>query len=286
MQNKTSQLKVVFFGTPEMAVDVLDEMLAYNIKPEYIITKEDKAKGRGLDVSIPRAKEWALRNNIPVLQPPVINETFIEEFRKINPDIAIVAGYGKILPKELLTIPKFGFINVHPSLLPKYRGATPVQSALLNNDKITGVTLFEIDEKMDHGYILSQMEYKIPENMRAHELLGTLSKMGGKLIPQLLLDIENNNIKKTIQDDTLATYCKKINKEDGEIKLSDNPDEIYAKFRAYDAWPGIYYFLERNNKKIRVIITDMTSKDDAVQILKVKPEGKKEMSYEDFKRGN
>jgi methionyl-tRNA formyltransferase len=278
------KLKIAFFGTPDMAVTILNQLKDTNILPTVVITKEDMPTGRGLRLAPTPVKKWAEENNIDILCPHTISMEFIENFKKLNIDIAIVAGYGKILPIRLLEIPKFDFINVHPSLLPKYRGSTPVQSALLNKEKVTGVTIIKLDDKMDHGPILSQEEYNIPNDMRADELLTNLSRIGGALIPKILEDMLNSELKEIVQTETDATYCNKIIKQDGEIKINDDPNEIYAKFRAYTPWPGIYFFQEKNGKNTRVIITDMKLDGDFITILKVKPEGKNEISYEDFKK--
>ena len=197
----------------------------------------------------------------------------------------IVAAYGKILPKDLLQIPKHGSLNVHPSLLPKFRGASPVRSAILENVPETGVTLMLMDEKMDHGPIIAQAKTTIaledwPPHARILEEM--LAREGGTLLAEVLPDWILGKITPEPQDDTKATFCKKIKKEDGLIDLSADPYANYLKIRAFDGWPGTFFFEKRADKDIRVKITDAEFKNGKLLIKRVTPEGKKEMEYKVF----
>jgi len=197
-------------------------------------------------------------------------------------DLFIVASYGKIIPKSILDIPKFGALNVHPSLLPKFRGPSPIQSFILSGEKKTGVTIMLMDEQVDHGPILAKQELEFSK-INAKELEEKLAELGGQMLVDTIPKWINGEIKAEKQDHSQATFTKKINKEEGFVDLEkDNPELIYKKFIAFQPWPGIYYFAQKNNQKTRVIITDMEFKNGRLLIKKVKPEGKNEMDYGKF----
>lgn len=283
MQN--SKPKIAFWGTSSFSIGVLEALKEDGVMPDLIVTASDKPKGRHLTLTPPPIKLWAEQNNIPVLQPEILDDTFIYNLQTTSYELFVVASYGKIIPKRILDIPKHGALNVHPSLLPKLRGASPVQGAILNED-VTGVTIMLIDEKMDHGPIVAQKEISISHwPPKASVLEPMLAHEGGKLLAETIPSWITGKIKAREQEHDIATYTKKFTKEDGLIDLSDDPITNFRKIQAFDVWPRAYFFAERHAKKIRVAITDAELVDEKLVIKKILPEGKKEMLYEDFLRG-
>jgi len=281
MRNNKGKFKVAFFGTPEVAVYVLDELEKAGILPDIVITAPDKPKGRKLVLTPPPAKVWAVERGIPVEQPRKLSE-ITDKLKSGAYDLFIIAAYGKIIPKEILDIPKYGTLNVHPSLLPRLRGPSPIQTAILEENE-TGVTIMVVDEEMDHGPILAISNLKSQiSNLRYKELEEELARMGGRLLAEAIPKWIAGKIKPKEQEHGKATYCEKITKEDGLITEKDSPETIFRKVRAFTPWPGAYFFA--GNK--RIIITDAEMKNGALVIKRVKPEGKREMSLEDFLRGN
>jgi len=281
-KKKISDIAFAFFGTPELAVVVLEELDAAGLIPQVVITTPDEKKGRGLKLCPTPVKEWAEAHSIPVHQPEKLDEKFA---RSLEADVFVVVAYGKILPKEVLDVPKHGTLNVHPSLLPRLRGASPVRSAILNDEKKVGVSVMVLDEEMDHGPIVAQKQIEIAEwPPRALEIEERAMREGGKLLAQLLPEWLAGDIEAREQNHDLATYCEKIEKEDGLLDLSADPYQNLLKIRAYEGWPGTYTFFERGGKKIRVQILDAHIEGSQLIIDTVKPEGKKEMPYPDFLR--
>lgn len=273
--------KFAFWGTPEVGSKTLEILKNSGYIPKIIITSPDKPQGRKLIVTPPPVKVWAELNGIPCLQPDEINQNFIDKIRKEDCDLFIVVAYGKILPEELINLPKLGSINIHYSLLPKLRGASPVESAILNGHKETGVTIQQIALKMDQGPIISQEKTDISTDEKTEELKQRLITLGGNLLVNTLPKIIKGDYTKKEQNETEATYSKKIKKEDGLVDLEKETDEnLYNKFRAYHVWPRTFFF--KNNK--RVIITDAKLENGKFVILKVLPEGKKEIKFEDFNK--
>ncbi|OGG47002.1 methionyl-tRNA formyltransferase [Candidatus Kaiserbacteria bacterium RIFCSPHIGHO2_01_FULL_49_13] len=283
----TSKIPFVFFGTPHFAVFVLEELDAAGFKPSLIVTAPDKPQGRKLVITPPPVKRWAIERNISILQPEKLDSSFLYKLRTTDYGLFTVAAYGKILPKALLDIPKHGVLNVHPSLLPRLRGASPVRSAILEDERATGVSIMLMDEKMDHGPIVAQATIELepsewPPKARIFEEL--MAREGGKLLAEVMPEWIAGNITPEPQDDSKATFCKKITKEDGLIDLSGDPYKNFLKIRGYDGWPGAYFFAERSNKKIRVKINDAEFSNGRLTLKRVTPEGKKEMGYEAFLR--
>src|SRR5258708_17150078 len=275
---KNNNINFVFFGTPDVAKETLQILKEHDFIPSLIVTSPDKPQGRKMILTSPPAKTWAIENNISYVQPDKLNK---EEFKK-NYDLFIVVAYGKIIPKDILEISKFGSINIHYSLLTKYRGASPVESAILNDDQETGVSIQKMEYKMDTGPILSQKEVFIDPDETASELRKRLIKIGGELLVKTLPGIISRKIKPIPQKESNATYSKKIKKEDGLIDLNDEAIKNYNKFRAYAYWPRTFFF--RNGK--RVIISESSLENGNFTIKKVIPEGKKEISYEEWKKNN
>ena len=296
-------LKIIFMGTPEFSVPVLNSLIQnYNIIT--VVTQPDKKVGRKQELTSSPVKKVALENKIEVLQPDKIDQSFVSEIKEINPDLIVVVAYGFILPQELLNIPKYGVINIHASLLPKYRGASPIQSAILNGDQVTGVSIMLINEKMDQGPILSQSEADIEPGETFSSLHDKLAILGSHLLIDTLPKYLNQEIKPIIQDDTQATYCQKITKDDGKIDWSKPATEIETMIRAFDPWPETWSYW--GDKKLKILagtVNNSRTLDKAgtilkdgdnllictgegnLQVKKIQLEGKKEMGVKDFLNG-
>jgi len=275
-----------YFGTDEFSVAVLDELFREGILPTLIITPPDRPKGRDKVLTPPPTKVWALEKKIPFLQPEKLDQTLIGELRNNPYDLFVVASYGKILPQSILDIPVHGTLNVHPSLLPKYRGPSPIESQIINDEKEVGVSIMVLDEKMDHGPLLIQEaihERALP--MPAPVLLRILADIGGRLLAKVMSPYLQGEIDPEPQNDGYATFCTMIKKEDGEIDLAGDQRKNYCKYLAFTGWPGTFFFMERKGQKIRVLIKDAFYENDKFKIKRVLPEGGREMSYEDFLRG-
>ena len=273
-----SKINFAFFGGEPLSIVTLQKLYENGFVPGLIISNPDKPQGRNLEVASPRTALWAKEHNIPLIQPEKLKK---EEIRNIF-DFFVVVSYGKIIPKEILDLPKYGTINIHPSLLPKYRGPSPIVAPILNGDSYTGVTIIKIDEEMDHGPILAQEKISLSGNEFIQDLEKSLAELGGKLLVKILLKFTKGRIKEIPQNEQDATFCKKIKKEDGLIDLNDDAITNYNKFRAYAAWPRTFFF--QNGK--RIIITDAilenNSQGKQFVIRKVLPESKKEIKYEEF----
>lgn len=279
---KNESPRIAFFGTPELAVFTLEELNKAGFKPEVIITAPDKPKGRGLILTPPPVKIWAEQNNVPVLQPEKLDQNFIYKLKTKNYQLFIVAAYGKIIPEEILAIPKHGILNIHPSLLPEFRGPSPVESAILSGHDKTGVSVMLLDKETDHGPILAQKEIPLDETCRRIALSEKLFRLGGEMLVETIPKWINGEIEAVPQEHGKATYSKKIAKEDGFLDLSGNPVLNYRKIRAYESWPGTYFFAEKGGRKVRVVVKDAELKDGELVIKKIIPEGKKEMDYDIF----
>jgi methionyl-tRNA formyltransferase len=263
------KLNFVFFGTPDVASRTLEILKENSYIPSLIVTAPDKPQGRKMLITPPPAKVWAMENNVPFVQPENIKEISIES------DLFIVVAYGKILPEELINSPKLGSINIHYSLLPRYRGASPVESAILNGDEETGISIQKMQFKMDSGPIIAQEKVTILPDEKAGELRERLIKIGGELLVKTLPDFVDGKISEIPQDENEAKFCKKIKKEDGLIDLNDEGVRNYNKFRAYATWPRTFFFKEGK----RIIITDAKLENGEFKILKIIPEGGKEINY-------
>jgi methionyl-tRNA formyltransferase len=275
-----------FFGTPRFAVKVLDALEAQGLLPALIITAPDKPRGRGQEVSPSPAKAWGLERGIDVITPATLkDEQLVAELSNTDWDVFAVAAYAKLIPTNILEIPRRGALNVHPSLLPKFRGPSPALSAILENERSTGVTIMEMNEKMDAGAIVAQAKVELedgawpPKGALFEDLLAT---EGGSLLAEVLPEWIKGTITPEPQDESKATFTRKFTDEDAKIDLEGDPQTQLCKIRAFDHGPRAYYMVEGK----RVIITDAEVADGALKILKVIPEGKKEMSFEDFARGN
>jgi methionyl-tRNA formyltransferase len=281
---KPTDIRFAFFGTSHIARYALE---AAGLRPACVVTMPDAPRGRGLALSPSAVAEWASAREIPILKPERLDEAFIAEFGASSWDVCVVVDYGRILPQALLDIPRRGFLNVHPSLLPRLRGPSPIRSAILRDEKDTGVTLMLVDAKMDHGPIIAQKRVDIPEwPPHNAELERILMTEGGALLCAMLPVWVAGDIEAHEQNHDIATYCEKFTKADGELDLSADGYHNLLKIRAFEEWPGTYARFERGGKRIRVQILDahLDPADGRLKIDTVKPEGKNEMRYEDFLR--
>lgn len=276
-----NNIKFVFFGTGNFAVKVLEILCQNGFVPELVITTPNKPKGRKMELQPSPIKQWAENNNKIAVQPEKLMD--VHDILVAYHDLFIVADYGKIIPIEILNIPKYGALNMHPSLLPKFRGASPIQSFILSGEEETGATIILMDQDIDHGPIIAKSEIRSAKSETYKELESKLAVLGGELLVKTIPDWLGGKIKAQEQNHSQATFTKKITKEDGKINLEKDSQEIIErKVRALTPWPGAYFFA--NNK--RIIITEAETKDGKLVIKRVKPEGKNEMLYADFLRGN
>lgn len=288
-----SNISFAFFGTGPLAESVLATLHRNGFVPKLLITKPDTPQGRHLHITAPHIKTWCEIKNIKTFQPTSLREIGTDSpLHTEKFDVFIVASYGKIIPDEILNIPKMGILNVHPSLLPKYRGASPIESALLDGNEETGVTIIKLDSGVDSGPILAQTAFNIDKQATAGTLEVSCGQIGGELLVQVLQAYTEGNLIPKEQDHSLATFCKKTEKEMGEIKLSNKASDVRNKFRALTPWPSLYFFQEHKGKNIRVkinsldLITELNGDAIAKEIiLTVTPEGKKEMDFKSFLRG-
>ncbi len=296
-------------GTPDFSVPILDVLIMnYNIIA--VVTQPDKKVGRKQILTQSPVKKFALANKIEVLQPEKIkgNNEFICRIKDLNPDLIIVAAYGLILPKEILDIPKFGTINIHASLLPKYRGASPIQAAILNGDKETGVTIMLVNEKMDEGPMLAQKTITISNNDNLESLHDKLSALGANLLLEILPKYLSGQIQPKSQDNSQATYCQLITKDKGKIDWHKSAQEIDRQIRAFTPWPGTWTNWQGKNLKILSASADGSTKltmtasagevfktntglaiacgQGFLEIFELQLEGKKPMTAKEFLNGN
>ncbi len=291
--------KIIFFGTPEFGSIILEKLAKNSYKPTLVVTTPDKPVGRKQIFTSSPVKLIAKKYNIPVEQPKNIENLKLIT-KSWKPDLIIVAAYSKIFPEKILKIPKYGCLNVHPSLLPKYRGPSPIQSTILNGDKKTGVTIILMDKKIDHGPIIANHELKIKEYEYSYEELEKkLADLGGELLLETIPKWINNKINPQPQDEEKVSYTKIIKKENGKIDWLKSADEIERKIKAFTPWPGAYTFFKSKNGKtinLKILEADIAKKEipeklsiecgkNYLIIKKLQPAGKKPMSGKDFKHG-
>ncbi|MFA6340804.1 MAG: methionyl-tRNA formyltransferase [Candidatus Paceibacterota bacterium] len=277
-------IKIAFFGTSEFSLVVLNELKKLGIMPDIIVTVPDKPQGRKMVLTPTPTKVWAEKNGIEYIEAVKLkDESFLEKMREY--DLFMVASYGKMIPKVLIDIPKYKILNIHPSLLPKYRGPSPLQGQVLNDERKVGVSIMLVDEEMDHGAVVIQRQVDIKDwPIGFNALSEILAKEGSLLLSEVLADWIKGKIKAKDQDHAKATFTKKIEKQDGLLDLNADAYKNYLKYLAYEEWPGTFFDAERNGKKIRVIIKKAVW-NGTFEIQRVVPEGKKEMGYKDFLRG-
>lgn len=282
-------MKFAFFGTPVIACIVLDELAKKNIVPSLIITNPDALVGRKQILTPPPAKDWAAKRNIPIIQPLTLKDrSLLPELTESDWDVFVVVAYGKIIPQWLLDIPKSGTVNVHPSLLPKLRGASPIRSAILENESHTGVSIMLLDALMDHGPLLAQVETPTEKEawpMKGSELDVTMATEGGRLLAEVLPAYLAGVIIPQPQDHAKATFCTKITKDMSELIIDPQilPTGIQAhtylrQVRAFDGWPETFFI--HDGKRIK--IKDAEIRNDTFYPLRIVPEGKKEMAWSNY----
>jgi methionyl-tRNA formyltransferase len=275
--------RIAFFGTPDPAVDILEALHTAGLTPELIVTNPDKPQGRNLVLTPSPVKVWAVAHKLPLFQPEKLDEAAIATLKEIPWDLFIVVAYGKIIPQAILDIPKHGSLNVHYSLLPKYRGASPIESQILADDKNPGISIMLLDSKMDHGPLLGTAPVFVPSwPPTTTELRKASNDVAGKLLVELIPKWISKEIEPHEQDHAQATYTKKFTKADGEIILTDDPYQNFLKIQAFNQWPEAYFFVEKKGQKIRVKIKKAQFVDGKLALLRVVPEGKQEMNYSDF----
>ncbi|MFH1549297.1 MAG: methionyl-tRNA formyltransferase [Planctomycetota bacterium] len=305
-------MRIIFAGTPEDAVFVLEALADSNHEVCAVLTQPDRPKGRGRQPAPPPVKEFALKRGIPVLQPEKVNspET-LAEIEKISPDVAVVAFYGRIIGAKLLAVPEHGWLNIHPSLLPKYRGPSPVPSAILSGEEETGVTIIKLDAEMDHGPVLLQMNLPIGENENAGELLAHLAKIGAEMTLHALDLVGSGEAGFTPQRHEAATFTMTLTKQEGTVDWSAG--NLHNFVRAMTPWPGAHAKLHvnatKNNVDLIISRTKISAEGTSAKvapgtiialfpegilvedgrgetlITSVKPSGKKEMPAKDFANG-
>jgi len=238
------ELNIIFMGTPEFGAIILEELIKAGYKPILVVTAPDKPVGRKQILTPPPVKVLAEKYGIEICQPEKIESCKLK-IENCKPDLIIVAAYGQILPKEILEIPKNGLLNVHPSLLPKYRGPAPIQTAILNGDKKTGVTIILMDEKIDHGPIINQRALEIEKNETATTLQNKLAEFGASLLLETIQKWQKGMLKTYPQDETKATYTKILTREDGRVNWKKTAQALEKEVRAYTLWPESFTSWER-----------------------------------------
>ena len=308
MKGILTKMKIIFMGTPDFSVPTLDAIKKDGNEIVLVVTQPDKKKGRKGILTPPPVKEWAVKNNISIFQPVKLREKQnIEELEKYEADVIVVAAFGQILPKEVLDMPKYGCINVHASLLPKYRGASPIQWAILNGDDETGVTTMQMDIGLDDGDILLQKKVPISSEDTGGSLFDKISKIGADLLIETLHRIEKNDIVRIPQDDEKATHVGLIKKDFGILSFDEENKYILNKIRALNPWPSAFTFYKDkmvkiwkaksvsfNNKGYEYGDLVVENKDEllvvtrngAISILELQEEGKKRIKAADFLRGH
>jgi methionyl-tRNA formyltransferase len=279
--------RFVFFGTSFFATEILNTLEQYGLTPTLIVATPDAPQGRRLILTSPLTKVWAESRGIPVFQPTTLKDgEAVKRLAKENADIFLVASYGKIIPQAIFELPKRKTLNIHPSLLPKLRGASPIQTAIVSDTRNTGVTIIQIDEKMDHGPIVAQEKLQLTEwPVTTAELKTISAKKAIAMLVNALPDWLKGTLVPKPQNEPDATFTKMISKADGEISLSGDPYQNFLKIKAYTPWPGTYFFVKKGDVDVRVIIKSAIFKNKALEILRIIPEGKKEMNYSDFLKG-
>ena len=299
-------MRIVFMGTPDFAVPCLQKLIDCGHEISGVFTQPDKPKGRHGVMTPPPVKELALKNGLTVYQPVKMKDgTALEMLRQADPELVIVVAYGKILPKEILELLKYGCINIHASLLPKLRGAAPIQWSVINGFEKTGVTSMQMDEGLDTGDMLIKKETAIGENETAGELHDRLSLLGAQVLEETLCALEKGELKPVKQNHSEFTYAPMLSKEMSPIDWNLSAQEVHNKIRGLSPWPSASARLGEKNVKIhRSVLTDekgglpgeiieagkrlVVSCGDrkCIEILEIQAENKKAMSAADFLRGN
>ncbi len=255
-------MKIVFMGTPDLAAQVLDTMMKSGCEVTLAVTQPDRPKGRGRGVIKTPVRECADKWGIPVFSPvKVKNPEAVERLREEAPDLIVVAAFGQILSKEILELPRYGCVNVHASLLPKYRGAAPIQWAVIDGEEKSGVTIMQMDEGLDTGDILLQQEILLADDETGESLYGKMAELGGKLLVKALPMIEAGALTPVKQDHSASTYASMLKKEMGNIDWSMPAVKIERLVRGLNSWPGAYTFM--NGKMLKIWGSSVTGREAA-----------------------
>jgi methionyl-tRNA formyltransferase len=252
MNSKNIKLRVVFMGTSDLSETILGKLIENEYNVVGVFTKPDTKIGRKQELVAPLVKQLAEKNKIAVFQPIKFNIEAVAQLKALKPDLVVVAAYGKIIPKSALEIPGFGCINVHVSLLPKYRGPSPIQNALLSGEKETGVTIMLMDQGVDTGDILAQEKVAIKQNDNTATLMEKLSLIGANLLLKTIPLWIERKIETKPQNHSEATLCQLIEREDGKIYWTEDAENIYNKYRALTPWPGVFTYWKNNAEIIRL----------------------------------
>ncbi|HKV95193.1 MAG TPA: methionyl-tRNA formyltransferase [Candidatus Angelobacter sp.] len=302
-------MKLVFCGTPQFAVPTLERLAATGFNVQLVVTQPDRPQGRGMELTAPPVKQAAIKLGLRVVQPDKIkkNEEFQSQLRALAPDAIIVVGYGRIIPPWMLTLPPYGNINVHASLLPKYRGAAPIQWAIASGDRVTGVTTMHLNEGLDTGDILLQAKMEIANEDTSITLAPKLAQLGADVLVESLHGLKQKTLVAQPQDDSQATLAPILQKEDGLVDFNRSADEIFNRYRGFQPWPETYtQFRGKGIKLTRIRPAGTVGKIEPgrihvleghlyvlcgretgtmLELLEVKPEGKKAMSAREFMNG-
>jgi methionyl-tRNA formyltransferase len=301
--------KLVFCGTPQFAVPTLEKLVEAGFEVRLVLTQPDRPKGRGLELVASPVKQAALRLQLPVFQPEKIkqNQELRAKLEQIAPAAIIVVGYGRIIPSWMLQLPQYGNINLHASLLPKYRGAAPIQWAIANGEAVTGVTTMQLNEGLDTGDILLQQELAISDDDTAETVAPRLAAIGADLIIETLRGLAQNSIKPQPQKNEAATLAPVLKKDDGRIDFNRSAQEIYNRFRGFQPWPGAFTTFRGRGLNINAMRSPILrtspelspaellvdngqlfiggGRNTAVEVLELQPEGKRRISARDFVHG-
>lgn len=298
-------MRILFMGTPEFAQISLKALVEDNRDVVCVITQPDKPKGRGYEMAMPEVKVYALEKNIPVYQPETLkDEAILPLLEEYRPDVIIVVAYGKILPEYVLKFPKYGCINIHGSLLPKYRGAAPIQRAVIDGEKVSGITGMYMEKGLDTGDMLIKRELPIGEETTAGEYHDALAVLGGEVLLEILDALSEGTLSPEKQDDSLSTYASQLTKAEGEIDWHNTNEQIYNKVRGLNPWPKAFSFIGGKRFVVDFVYKcgqsgnagEVLSADEngilvacgkgSVLIKEIKVEGKKKMSVGDYLRGH
>ncbi|MGH9644425.1 MAG: methionyl-tRNA formyltransferase [Terriglobales bacterium] len=298
---------LVFCGTPRFAVPTLEALVAAGHAVPLVVTQPDRPRGRGMELAASPAKESAIRLGIAVVQPATIknNAEFRAQLEALHPDAIIVVGYGRIIPQWMIDLPRWGNLNLHASLLPKYRGAAPIQWAIATGETITGVTTMKIDAGLDTGDILLQREMPIVQDETSETLAPKLASMGAELMLETLRGLESGEVKPSPQDHLLATLAPILKKEDGRIDFSRTAIELLNRMRGFRPWPGAFTTFRTKNLQVhraelahgsanlaeselaidapRLIVG--CGQGTALNLIEIQPDGKRRMSAQEFING-
>jgi len=300
-------MKVVYMGTPDFAVPPVETLYNEGFDIPLVITQKDRPRGRGKKLQPTAVKKKAIELGLEVYQPDNINSSeSVEVLEKIAPDVIVVTAYGQILKREILSMPKYGCINIHASLLPKYRGAAPINWAIINGEEKTGITIMEMEEGLDSGPMLLQSSIEIKEDDDAQKIHDRLSYLGSRAIIQVLREISEGSIKKQLQDDSKATYASKITKDLGKIDWEDRGKDIKNMIRGLKPWPSAYTdyegksmkihnvdvidkFINGENGKVVKVSKDgiyVNCSDNCIVVKEIQMPGKRKLSVDEYLRGN